>query len=106
MARRRSQMKTEQFPVVEVVWIDAEERGDTGWNDLDEMLEEAERPCPTMTSVGYCVYRGDDHIAILSTIGPGVSSTMEKIPTGFIVSVTVLREPLVTVKNRKTKTTK
>ena len=106
MARRRSQMKTEQFPVVEVVWIDAEERGDTGWNDPDDMLDEAEKPCPTMNSIGYQVYHGDDHIAIISTIGPGVCSTMEKIPAGFIVSINVLRDPIITETKRKTKTVK
>lgn len=106
MAKRKPQMKTDKFPVVEVVWIDAEERGETGWNDYAEMMREARRPCPTMHSIGYQVYRGDDHIALLSTVGPGVSSTLEKIPTGFIVSITVLRDPPQTETKQKTKTAK
>ena len=99
-------MKTNKFPVVEVVWIDAEERGEIGWNDYADIMREAKKPCPTMHSVGYQVYRGDDHIALLRTIGPGVSSTLEKIPAGFIVSITVLRDPPQTETKQKTKTVK
>jgi len=84
-------MKPESLPIVEVVWIDAEEHGYAGWNDLKEMMKKAKKPCPVMNSVGYEVFRNDDHIALLSTIGPDECSTLEKIPTGFIRSINVLR---------------
>ncbi len=78
------------YDIVEVVWIDAEEHGEVGWNDLKEQLTHAKKPCPTMTTVGYLVYDGKDHISLLSTIGNKECSTLEKIPKGFIVSITTL----------------
>ena len=84
-------MKIGPFPIVEVIWVDAEEHGDTGWNDLKDMMKYAKKPCPEMHTVGYEVYRNDEHISILSTIGPDECSTLEKIPTGFIRSINVLR---------------
>jgi len=86
-------MKIDTLPVVEVVWVDAEEKGEIGWNDIKEMMRYAKKPCPTMHTVGYEVHRSDSHVAILSTIGDAECSTMEKIPTGFIVSRTILRPP-------------
>tara|TARA_R100000234_G_C4874762_1_gene124825 strand:- start:2 stop:310 length:309 start_codon:yes stop_codon:yes gene_type:complete len=75
------------YDIVEVVWKDAEELGDVGWNDLKKQLKEAKQPCPTMRTVGYVVYRGEDHIAILSTIGDKDCSTLEKIPMSFVLDI-------------------
>ncbi len=86
-------VNVESYPIVEVIWVDAVEEGGTGWNDLPEMMREAKKVCPVMHSVGYLVHKGDDHVAILSTIGVQECSTLEKIPTGFLRSITVLREP-------------
>ena len=80
--------KSIQYDIVEVSWIDAEENGDVGWNDLKEQLTHAKKPCPTMTTVGYLVYDGKDHISLLSTIGNKECSTLEKIPKGFIKKIT------------------
>tara|TARA_Y100000004_G_C8609429_1_gene284060 strand:- start:22 stop:318 length:297 start_codon:yes stop_codon:yes gene_type:complete len=84
--------KSIEYDIVEVVWIDAEEQGDVGWNDLKEQLRYAKKPCPTMTTVGYLVYDGKEHISLLSTIGDKECSTLEKIPKGFVVSMTILRK--------------
>lgn len=86
-------VNVETYPVVEVVWVDAVEEGGIGWNDLAGMLREAKKACPVMNTVGYLVHKGQDHIAILSTIGTDDCSTLEKIPSGFLRSITVLREP-------------
>ena len=83
-------MAKKQFEMVQVVWIDAEEFGDTGWNDMKEMLRYAKKPCPDMRSIGYLVYRDDDHISLLSTIGNKECSTVEKIPVAFIKSIDIL----------------
>jgi len=80
-----------QFEIVEVVWVDAEELGDTGWNNLKSQLRDAKKPCPVMRSVGYMVHRSDTHISLLSTMGKDLASTLEKIPTGFIISVATLK---------------
>ena len=60
--------KSKEYQIVEVLWSDAEEKGDTGWNDIKEMLQYAKKPCPIMKSVGYDVYRDKDHISLLSTM--------------------------------------
>ena len=86
MTRKR----TIDYKLVEVCWIDAEENGDVGWNELKSQLAYAKKPCPTMRSVGYLVYEGKDHLSLLSTIGDKESSTLEKIPRAFIKSVTVM----------------
>ena len=78
------------YNIVLVEWIDAEEKGEAGWNDMKEMLRYAKKPCPVMRSVGFEVYRGEDHIALLSTLGSEECSTCEKIPLGFIKSITPL----------------
>jgi len=83
----RDRMTKKDYPIVEVLWVDAEEKGDVGWNDLKEMIKYAKRPCPTMKSVGYVLHRTDEHIALLSTIGPEECSTVEKIPMSFVKEV-------------------
>ena len=77
-----------------MIWTDAEEHGDVGWNDLKSQLAHARKPCPQMKSVGYCVYRDDEHISLLSTIGYKESSTLEKIPLGFVIIVRELTETI------------
>jgi len=84
--------KRKQYPIVEVIWIDAEEHGDVGWNDIKSQLAYAKKPCPEMRSVGYCVYKDDSHISILSTIGVKECSTLEKIPMSFVLEVKELEE--------------
>ena len=89
--------QTKQYDIVEVLWVDAEEHGEVGWNDLKEQLAYAKKPCPTMKTVGYLVYQGKDHISLLSTIGDKECSTVEKIPSSFIKSITVLEQKNVNV---------
>ena len=83
-------MPKKSYDIVEVCWIDAEEYGEVGWNELKSQLAYAKKPCPTMRTVGYLVYEGEDHLSILSTIGDKESSTLEKIPRAFVKSLTVL----------------
>ena len=83
-------MPKKSYDIVEVCWIDAEEYGEVGWNELKSQLAYAKKPCPTMRTVGYLVYEGEDHLSILSTIGDKESSTLEKIPRAFVNSLTVL----------------
>jgi len=78
------------YPILEVIWIDAEEYGETGWNSTKEILREAKKACPHMHSVGYCIHRDDDHITLLSSWNKDHCSTIEKIPTGFIHKITKL----------------
>lgn len=79
-----------EYEIVEVVWVDAEELGEVGWNNLKSQLRDAKKPCTAMNSVGYLVFQNDKHVALLSTIGKDLASTLEKIPTGFIVEINKL----------------
>ena len=85
-------MAKKNYDIVEVVWIDAEELGDVGWNNLKDQLTNAKKECPVMKSVGYAVYRSETHISLLSTMGKDVASTLEKIPMSFVTTVTVLSD--------------
>ncbi len=76
--------------LVEVIWEDAEEYGEIGWNDLKAMKRYAKKPCPVMHSVGYVLHNDKNHITLASTIGSKECSTTEKIPTSFIKSITKL----------------
>jgi hypothetical protein len=78
------------YDMVEVMWIDAEEHGEIGWNNLKAQLKYAKTPCPLMRSIGFEVWRDDDHIALVSSIGDKECSSVEKIPIGFIKSITKL----------------
>ncbi len=84
---------TDPFPIWEVHWEDAEEHGEVGWNNVRELLREAQKPCPVMRTVGYVVHEGESHISLMSTIGPAECGRLEKIPTGFIKKKKVLWEP-------------
>jgi hypothetical protein len=78
----------DELQIVEIIWVDAEELGDVGWNDRKEMLEKASEPCPVMHTIGYEIYRDKKHISIVSTIGTDLCGTLEKIPTAFVRSIT------------------
>ena len=83
-------MANNNYNIVEVIWLDAEEHGEIGWNDIKAQLRYAKKPCPQMRTVGYEVYRDEDHISLLSSISVKDSSTVEKIPMAFIKSITTL----------------
>ena len=80
-----------QYPLVEVTWLDAEEFGEVGWNSIKTQLNYAKKPCPEMHTVGYLVYEGKDHISVLSTIGDKECSTLEKIPKSFVKQIKELK---------------
>ena len=84
-------MKSKTYPRVEVIWIDAEEHGNVGWNDLKEQLKYAKEPCPTMKNIGYEVHRDDDHISLLHCIGGNECSSIEKIPISCIKDIVLLK---------------
>lgn len=80
------------YKLVEVIWIDAEEHGDVGWNDLKSMKAYAKKPCPVMYTVGYVLHQSEEHIAVISTVGTDECSRVEKIPTEFVKEIKVIRE--------------
>ena len=89
----RTPKASDAFPIWEVLWEDAEELGEVGWNNVRDLMKEATKPCPVMRTVGYVVFEGPTHVSLMSTIGPSESGRLEKIPTGFIKKKKVLWEP-------------
>ena len=83
-------MAKKNYDIVLVEWVDAEEKGEVGWNDIKEMLRYAKKPCPVMRAVGFLIYKDHEHISLLSSMGPDECSTVEKIPAAFIKSITPL----------------
>ena len=84
-------MKVKVYPKIEVIWMDAEERGDVGWNKLKEQLKYAKKPCPIMKNIGYEVYRDDNHISLLHCRGKSDCSSVEKIPISCIKDIILLK---------------
>lgn len=80
----------ERFPIVEVIWIDAIEEGEMGWNDPDDSVAIASSDCPVVHSVGYVVFESDSHIALIRAWHSDGYSSVEKIPRGFIRSIRTL----------------
>ena len=89
--RRQQKLDPAKLPIAEVIWIDAEEIGDVGWNDLTYLKKKAKDPCPTMRSIGYVLHHSKSHISLLSSIGPVECGSLEKIPAEFLREVTYLR---------------
>jgi len=75
------------YKLVEVIWVDAEEHGEIGWNELKAMKVVARKPCPTMKTVGYILFESHSHISLISTIGDQECSSLNKIPTAFIKEI-------------------
>ena len=81
-----------KYPIVEVVWLDFETHGETGWNELKHQLNYAKKPPLKMKTVGYLVHECETHISLLSTIGDEESSALDKIPRGMIEEITTYSE--------------
>tara|TARA_R110000737_G_C14564029_1_gene482830 strand:+ start:1277 stop:1564 length:288 start_codon:yes stop_codon:yes gene_type:complete len=93
-----------EYRMVEVVWVDAEELGDVGWNNLSKQKRDAKKPCPTVRSVGFVLYENDKHISLASTIGKDLCSTVEKIPKSFVQHIEELsycKTKIITQPNQK-----
>ena len=84
--------KKKPLELVRVIWVDAEEEGETGWNDFKSIQTYAKKPCPEMHSVGYVIYRNDKHISLISSISVDRknSSSCEKIPITFVKEIVAL----------------
>jgi len=82
----------DNLTIIEVVWVDAQEVGQIGWNDLSDILTESRNPCPIMHSVGYLVRSDKEQISLVRTLGDDQCSTLEKIPKGWVKAERTLRK--------------
>jgi hypothetical protein len=79
-----------KFPIVEVIWQDAIEEGELGWNDPQETIAVAASECPVVHSVGYVIFESDSHISLIRSWHSDGLSSVEKIPKGFIREIRLL----------------
>jgi hypothetical protein len=73
--------------IVEVEWVDAEESGSVGWNDIEEMVAYSTIPCPIVKSVGYVIFEDEAQISLIRSWHSGGLSSVEKIPKGWVRSI-------------------
>jgi hypothetical protein len=66
--------------LVVVEWVDAMTIGGSGWMDKDEAKTTAKEPLPIMLTVGYVLHEDKEQISLTSTIGPGETAQVNKIP--------------------------
>tara|TARA_R100000152_G_C6782215_1_gene219071 strand:+ start:2911 stop:3201 length:291 start_codon:yes stop_codon:yes gene_type:complete len=70
--------------IVEVVWLDAEACGDSGWTNIEEGMEEAAKRPPLMRTLGYVLYSNEEFISVTDSIGPEECGMINKIPKQMI----------------------
>ena len=80
----------DKYPIVEVIWTDAIEEGELGWNDPSETVAMAKSDCPIVHSVGYVIFESDSHISLIRSWHLDGLSSVEKIPKGFIREIRAL----------------
>ena len=80
---------SKSFELVHVIWVDAEEEGETGWNEFKSIKSYAKKPCPEMHSVGYVIFKNEHHISLVSSISKdkNICSTCEKIPIALVKEI-------------------
>jgi len=73
--------------LVKVTWVDAITIGGAGWMEKDEAKSSAKDPLPIMLTVGFVLHNDDEQISLTSTIGPGETAQVNKIPKRMIVRI-------------------
>lgn len=74
-------------PVLCVTWVDAETIGGPEWQDKETAMKAAKGPLPVMITFGFLLYESSDQVAITSTIGPGETAHVDKIPKRMIIRI-------------------
>tara|TARA_Y100001963_G_C6517992_1_gene325259 strand:+ start:197 stop:463 length:267 start_codon:yes stop_codon:yes gene_type:complete len=76
--------------IILIKWIDAETTGDTAWQNLGEVMTDATKAPPVMTTVGFLLHDCETHVAVVDTYGPEDCSMMHRIPREMIKSISKL----------------
>ena len=77
-----------QIPrIVVVEWVDAMTIGGSGWLEKDEARTNAKEPLPIMVTVGFVLHEDKEQISLTSTIGPGETAQVNKIPKKMIETI-------------------
>ena len=78
--------------IIKVIWFDAEEYGEIGWNSIRAIKIYAKKPCPKMITVGHLLFDSESHVSVVSTIGDKETTKLEKIPKCMILSLEILED--------------
>lgn len=68
-----------KYPLVEVIWFDAE--AGNGWLDKDD-----DKELPKVVTVGFKIFENDSLLIIASTYHEDETNSRMKIPKGMIIS--------------------
>ena len=80
------------YPILEIIWVDAETFGGTEWNSLEDAMDNALKPPPTMRTVGYLLHETEEYYAVTDSIGPEECGCVNKIPRHMLISVCKLND--------------
>ena len=79
-----------EWPVVQVIWVDAEARGGPGWEDAEDLVEFALRPLAEVRTVGLMIHACEQFVALTDSRGPDQVGVVQKIPRSWIISFDVM----------------
>ena len=79
-----------EWPVVQVIWVDAEARGGPGWEDAEDLVEFALRPLAEVRTVGLMIHACEQFVALTDSRGPDQVGVVQKIPRSWIISLDVM----------------
>lgn len=92
MNQNTSSLKNVSYPdkiprLVKVTWVDAMTIGGSEWLGKEEAKSSAKEPLPMMLTVGFVLHNDDEQISLTSTIGPGETAQVNKIPKRMIIKI-------------------
>ena len=73
--------------LVKVLWVDAMTIGGAEWLGKEEAKSSAKEPLPMMLTVGFVLHNDEEQISLTSTIGPGETAQVNKIPKRMVIKI-------------------
>ena len=73
--------------LVKVLWVDAMTIGGAAWLGNEEAKSSAKEPLPMMLTVGFVLHNDEEQISLTSTIGPGETAQVNKIPKRMVIKI-------------------
>lgn len=77
--------------LVKILWVDAYTIGGEDWIEKDTAKSYAKEPLPHMLTVGFVLFMDNEQVAVTSTIGPGETAQVNKIPKRMIIKMETLQ---------------
>lgn len=77
--------------LVKILWVDAYTIGGEDWIERDVAKSYAKEPLPHMLTVGFVLFMDNEQVAVTSTIGPGETAQVNKIPKRMIIKMDTIQ---------------